>query len=83
MTAAVTRTVTRLEGRIAAIQVEPQEGPCQLIARVEGDGAIVDAVFMGRRVIPGIEPGTRLAIEGMLTEHGGFPCIFNPRYELL
>ncbi len=83
MTHAPMRTVTRLEGRIAAIQVEPQEGPCQLIARVEGEGSLVDAVFMGRRVIPGIEPGARLAIEGMLTEHDGVPCIFNPRYELL
>lgn len=40
-------------------------------------------VWLGRRRVAGIEPGTDLRLEGMLSLIRGLPTIFNPRYEIL
>ena len=40
-------------------------------------------VWLGRRRVPGIEPGTEVRLEGMLSDSRGLPTIFNPRYEIL
>ena len=40
-------------------------------------------VWLGRRRIPGIDAGTELRLEGMVTIRDGLPTIFNPRYEIL
>ena len=40
-------------------------------------------VWLGRRRIPGIDAGTELQLEGMLTVKEGMPTMFNPRYEIL
>ena len=40
-------------------------------------------IWLGRRRIPGIDAGTELKLEGMLTVKEGMPTIFNPRYEIL
>jgi len=40
-------------------------------------------VWLGRRRVPGVDPGCELRLEGMLTMRDGLPTMFNPRYELL
>ncbi|WP_426999133.1 hypothetical protein [Pseudarthrobacter sp. N5] len=40
-------------------------------------------IWLGRRRVPGIQAGTELRLEGMLTLDEGLPTIFNPRYEIL
>ena len=40
-------------------------------------------IWLGRRKVPGIEPGTVLRLEGMVTLRDGMPTMFNPRYEIL
>ena len=40
-------------------------------------------IWLGRRRIPGIDAGTELKLEGMLTVKDGMPTMFNPRYEIL
>ena len=40
-------------------------------------------IWLGRRRIPGIDAGTELRLEGMVTVRDGLPTIFNPRYEIL
>ncbi|XAS69678.1 hypothetical protein V3C33_07140 [Micrococcaceae bacterium Sec5.7] len=40
-------------------------------------------IWLGRRRVPGIDAGTELRLEGMLTISDGLPTIFNPRYEIL
>jgi hypothetical protein len=40
-------------------------------------------VWLGRRRIPGVDAGTELRLEGMVTMRDGLPTIFNPRYEIL
>ncbi|GAA4040349.1 MULTISPECIES: hypothetical protein [Arthrobacter] len=40
-------------------------------------------IWLGRRKVTGIEPGTLLRLEGMVTVRDGMPTMFNPRYEIL
>jgi len=40
-------------------------------------------VWLGRRRVPGVEPGTKLHLEGMVTVREEMPTMFNPRYEIL
>ena len=42
----------------------------------------VTLVWLGRREIPGIQPGRRIVVHGRLTSQHGQPTIFNPAYEL-
>lgn len=40
-------------------------------------------VWLGRWRVPGVEPGSELRLQGMLTLRDGLPTMFNPRYEIL
>ena len=40
-------------------------------------------VFLGRREVPGVRPGTRMVATGMVGDHGGRLAILNPDYVLL
>jgi hypothetical protein len=40
-------------------------------------------VFLGRREIPGIEPGRTIEVEGLFGGDKHIPLVYNPRYELL
>ena len=40
-------------------------------------------VFQGRRRIPGIQPGARLLVEGMVGDWSRHQAILNPDYELI
>lgn len=42
----------------------------------------ISLVWIGRRRIPGIEPGRTLAIRGRVGERDGRKVIYNPYYEL-
>jgi amino acid transporter len=79
----VHRRRARLAGRVRTVSVRTWAGvPAFECTVVDGTGAI-SVVFMGRRSIPGIKPGTRLVLEGMVGNHEGRLAILNPLYELL
>jgi hypothetical protein len=40
-------------------------------------------VFQGRRRVPGIEPGARLVVEGMVGERGRRVVMVNPLFTIL
>ncbi|MHA7305906.1 single stranded DNA-binding domain-containing protein [Arthrobacter sp. TMN-49] len=40
-------------------------------------------VWIGRRRVPGIVAGTRLRVEGMVSQREGLPTMYNPRYEII
>lgn len=77
------RTYARVTGRIVWVQVEPSDAPPQLTARVEDATGRLDAIFLGRRAIPGIEPGQTVVLEGRISEAQSVPLMYNPRYELV
>ena len=77
------RTHARVEGRIVAIRVEPNDAAPQFAAQVDDGTGRIDAIFMGRRLVPGMEPGAHVALEGTVCASASLPKIFNPSYELL
>ncbi len=76
------RTMVRVAGRVVAIQVEPSDAPPAFTVRLEDGTGRIEAVFMGRRAIPGIAPGSHLALEGRCCATESLPRLYNPRYEL-
>jgi hypothetical protein len=40
-------------------------------------------VFQGRRRVPGVEPGARLVVEGMVGERGRRVAMINPLFTIL
>lgn len=81
--AAQPRQLVKVAGTVIAIQVEPKDGAPVLTARLDDGTGRLDAVFMGRRAIPGVEPGQRMSVEGRLATGQGTALIYNPKYELL
>jgi hypothetical protein len=73
----------RVCGRVKAVRVQPLAGVPTLECTVFDESGGLAVVFLGRREIPGIQPGTKLAAEGMVTEHQGRLAILNPDYQLL
>ncbi|MCY1219353.1 hypothetical protein D9M72_313260 [compost metagenome] len=68
------------KGGLAPVAAEPPS------ARKPGGPGRRDrlrVVWLGRRRVPGVDPGCELRLEGMLTVRDGLPTMFNPRYEIL
>ena len=71
-------------GGSGAFDADPAVGgaptlECTLIDATGG----VAVVFLGRREVAGIHPGTCLAVEGMVGEHNGRLAILNPAYDFV
>ncbi|SEI88827.1 OB-fold nucleic acid binding domain-containing protein [Demequina mangrovi] len=77
------RGLARVAGRVVAIQVEPSDAPPAFTVRLEDGTGRIDAVFMGRRDVPGIAPGVDLRLEGRVCATESLPRLYNPRYELV
>ncbi|MDI3213343.1 hypothetical protein [Arthrobacter sp. AL12] len=60
---------------------QPAAGPRRQRPAVPKDRLRV--VWLGRRRIPGIDAGTELRLQGMVTVRDGLPTMFNPRYEIV
>ena len=66
------RSVTlRQRGTVPALEIE----------LYDGSGSVA-VIWLGRRRIPGIEPGRTMVVDGRLTCNTAHPTIYNPRYEL-
>lgn len=79
---AVPRKSAQVRGRVVAVRVEPSDAPPQFTVQIDDGTGRLDAVFLGRRFIPGIEPGARVSLEGTVCASRALPKMFNPRYEL-
>lgn len=76
------RQRVQVRGRVRSLRVRPwADVPSLELVLVDGTGGIT-AVFLGRRHVPGIVPGTLMAIEGMVGAHGNRLAILNPHYDL-
>jgi len=77
------RASARIAGRVVAVRVEALDAAPQFGVQLDDGTGRIDAIFMGRRFVPGIEPGAHVAIEGTVCSSQALPRMFNPRYELL
>jgi len=70
-------------GRVRSVRVQPWGGVPTLECGLYDDSGGLVVVFLGRRSVPGVAPGRRMAVEGMVGAHNGFLAVINPGYELL
>ncbi len=73
----------RVVGRVRSVSVTPWSGvPTFECTLVDGSGALTVA-FLGRRDVPGIEPGAKLLVEGAVGSYRGQLAVLNPLWEFL
>jgi hypothetical protein len=76
------REVVAVAGTLRAVTLRPQSTSQTMEAELWDGTGRVHLVWLGRREIPGIEPGRRLIVRGRLANVHGERTIFNPSYEL-
>ncbi len=54
-----------------------------LICRLEDGTGGLNLVFVGRRKVAGIEPGTKLVAEATVNQYAGRLALLNPDYQLI
>ncbi len=77
------RTKATVAGRVKLVRVQSWDSVPAFAARIEDSTGGIVLVFAGRRAVPGITPGRRLLVEGMVGEVGGHLAMLNPKYEFL
>jgi amino acid transporter len=76
------RTVVDVAGTLRAVTLRPRGPSLTMEADLwDGTGSIT-LVWLGRRDIPGIQPGRRIVVHGRLASIKGEATMFNPSYEL-
>jgi hypothetical protein len=77
------RERVQLTGHVSTVTINPRGGhPALEVELRDGSGAVT-LVWLGRRQIPGIDPGRTLKVSGRISCRDGHRMIYNPRYELL
>ena len=77
------RQQVQLTGTVSTVTINPRGGhPALEVELRDGSGAVT-LVWLGRRQIPGIDPGRTLKVSGRISCHEGRRLMYNPRYELL
>ena len=77
------RQQVALTGTVATVTITPRGGhPALEVELRDGSGAVT-LLWLGRRQIPGIDPGRTIKVWGRISCHEGKRLVYNPRYELL
>ncbi|HET9894257.1 MAG TPA: amino acid permease [Streptosporangiaceae bacterium] len=76
------RDVAIVSGTLRAVTVRPRGSSPALHADLWDGSGSVTLVWLGRREIPGIEPGRKMIVKGRIATIRGAQTIFNPDYEL-
>lgn len=77
------RQLVQLTGTVNNVTITPRAGHLALEVELRDGSGAVTLVWLGRRDIPGIDPGRTIKISGRISCHEGRRVIYNPRYELL
>lgn len=77
------RRRSEVSGVLRAITFRPSTNKPVLVGQLFDGTGSVDLVWIGRRSIAGIRPGTHLRAEGMVVAGHSRPTIYNPSYEIL
>ncbi len=76
------RQLVRVAGTLRTVTLRPRAGVPALVAELYDGSGSISLVWLGRRRIPGIEPGRAMVCSGRVMRDGEHRVIFNPRYEL-
>jgi hypothetical protein len=72
-----------LVGRLRYVDLRPTDALATLVAELYDGTEGVQLIWLGRRSIPGIEPGRTIKVRGRVAMRDGQKVIYNPDYELL
>jgi RecG-like helicase len=76
------RERVKVRGRVRSLRVRPWADSPTLEVVLVDDTAGITVVFLARRRIGGVRPGTVMSVEGMVGAHERRLAILNPEYEL-
>ncbi|WP_229069263.1 OB-fold nucleic acid binding domain-containing protein [Actinoplanes sp. DH11] len=74
--------IVSVSGRLRTVAYTPRTNLPTLEADLWDGSDVVTLVFLGRRSIPGIEPGRQLTARGRIALRDDRKVIYNPYYEL-
>lgn len=69
-------------GRLRSVEFCPTDAAATLEAELFDGTEGVTLVWMGRRRIPGIEPGRTMRVRGRMSVREGRKVLYNPYYEI-
>jgi len=69
-------------GAVRSVTLRPRVNVPALVVELYDGSRTLNLVWLGRRRIGGIVPGTYLTAHGRVTYKHGIPTIFNPAYEI-
>jgi len=69
-------------GAVRSVTLRPRVNVPALVVELYDGSKTLNLVWLGRRRIAGIVPGTYLTAHGRVTYKHGIPTIFNPAYEI-
>jgi len=73
----------QVTGVVKSATVRPNtQVPTYEVEVFDGSGTL-SVIWQGRKHVTGIEPGTRIEVEGRITFLSGKPCLHNPVYKIL
>jgi hypothetical protein len=76
------RSAASVCGSVRSVTLRPRVNVPALVVELYDGSEILNLVWLGRRRIGGIVPGTYLTAHGRVTYKHGIPTIFNPAYEI-
>ena len=69
-------------GSVRSVTLRPRVNVPALVVELYDGSQTLNLVWLGRRRIGGIVPGTYLTAHGRVTYQHGIPTMFNPVYEI-
>ncbi len=78
----VDRSEARVCGAVRSVTLRPRVNVPALVVEIYDGSKTLNLIWLGRRRIGGIAPGTYLSAQGRITFRHGIPTIFNPAYEI-
>jgi amino acid transporter len=76
------REIVEVAGTLRTVTLRPRGQSLTMEAELWDGTGRVTLVWLGRRAIPGVQPGRRIVVHGRLARVHGERTIFNPGYEL-
>jgi hypothetical protein len=77
------RERARVAGRVKSVTVKPWGDIPTLQVQLTDDEGRLEVAFLGRRQIAGLNPGSRIVVDGTVTERRGQLTMINPDYEFV
>jgi len=79
----VPRQQVTVFGELMSITLSPSRGSHWLRGELSDGSGTLGLMWMGRRTVPGIRPGVKLAVSGRVTKDAdGKSVMYNPSYKL-